>query len=59
MKVLKLFVIAFFASVLITPLVLTRAVRSQTGPTEAPAGFDNQTNGFGRRARPSRRARRM
>ena len=46
MKVLKLFVIAFFASVLVTPLVLTRAVKSQSGPTDAPAAFDNQTNGF-------------
>src|ERR1043165_3224681 len=45
MKVLKLFVVAFFASVLVTPLILTRAVRSQS-TTEAPAAFDNQTNGF-------------
>jgi Tol biopolymer transport system component/CxxC motif-containing protein (DUF1111 family) len=46
MKVLKLFAIAFFASVLVTSLALTPAVRSQSGPTEAPAAFDNQTNGF-------------
>jgi CxxC motif-containing protein (DUF1111 family) len=46
MKVLKLFVVAFFASLVITSLSLTRIVRSQTGPTEAPAAFDNQTNGF-------------
>jgi CxxC motif-containing protein (DUF1111 family) len=46
MKVLKLFAIALFASALVTSLVLTRAVRSQSGPTEAPAAFDNQTNGF-------------
>src|ERR1043165_7785026 len=45
MKVLKLFVVAFFASVLVTPLILTRAVRSQS-TTEAPAAFDNQTNVF-------------
>ena len=45
MKVLKLFAIAFFASVLAASLVLTPNVRSQTGATEAPQGFD-QTNGF-------------
>ena len=45
MKVLKLFAIAFFASVLTASLMLTPAVRSQTGATEAPQGFD-QTNGF-------------
>ncbi|HEX7329974.1 MAG TPA: di-heme oxidoredictase family protein [Pyrinomonadaceae bacterium] len=43
MKFLKLFVFAFFASVLVTSLVLTPAVSSQT---EAPALFDNLTNGF-------------
>jgi Tol biopolymer transport system component/CxxC motif-containing protein (DUF1111 family) len=46
MKVLKLFVIAFFAAALVTSLVLTPAVQSQSGPTEAPALFDNLTNGF-------------
>jgi CxxC motif-containing protein (DUF1111 family) len=46
MKVLKLFVIAFFASVLFTSLVLTPTATSQSGPTEAPALFDNLTNGF-------------
>ena len=46
MKVLKFFVIAFFASALITSLVLTPTVISQSGPTEAPALFDNLTNGF-------------
>jgi CxxC motif-containing protein (DUF1111 family) len=46
MKVLKLFVVASFASALVASLALTPAVRSQTGPTEAPAIFDNQTNGF-------------
>lgn len=43
MKVLKLVVIAFFVSALVISLVLTPAVSSQT---EAPALFDNQTNGF-------------
>jgi len=44
MKILKLSVIAFFASALIISLVPT--VTSQSGPTEAPALFDNLTNGF-------------
>jgi Tol biopolymer transport system component/CxxC motif-containing protein (DUF1111 family) len=46
MKVLKLFAIAFFVSVLVTSVALTPTVRSQSGPAEAPAAFDNQTNGF-------------
>ncbi|HYY93522.1 MAG TPA: hypothetical protein VE713_03320, partial [Pyrinomonadaceae bacterium] len=46
MKALKLFAIALFASALVTSFALTRAVRSQSGPTEAPTGFDNMTNGF-------------
>ena len=44
MKVHKVFVLAFIAASLITALhVLTRPVSSQS---EAPAGFDNLTNGF-------------
>lgn len=46
MKGLTLFAIALFASVLVSLLALTPAVRSQSGATEAPASFDNQTNGF-------------
>jgi CxxC motif-containing protein (DUF1111 family) len=46
MKVLKLFVFAFFASLLVVSLSLTPAVKSQSGATEAPASFDNLTNGF-------------
>ncbi|HVI73098.1 MAG TPA: di-heme oxidoredictase family protein, partial [Pyrinomonadaceae bacterium] len=46
MKVVKLVVIAFFASALIISLVLTPTATSQSGPTEAPALFDNLTNGF-------------
>lgn len=46
MRVLTLFVLVFFAAVLIALQVLTPTVNSQTRPTEAPAGFDNQTNGF-------------
>ena len=43
MKILKLLVIALFVSALAITLVLTPAVNSQT---EAPASFDNLTNGF-------------
>jgi CxxC motif-containing protein (DUF1111 family) len=46
MKVLKLSVFAFFATLLVISLVLTPAVKSQSGATEAPASFDNLTNGF-------------
>src|ERR687890_1999803 len=46
MKVLKLFALAFFASVLTASLVLTPTVSGRQGATEAPAAFDNQTNGF-------------
>ena len=45
MKVFKLFAIALFASVFVASLVLTPHVSSQSA-TEAPTGFDNQTNGF-------------
>lgn len=46
MKALTLFVLAFVAAALVGSQVLTPTVNSQSGPTEAPAGFDNQTNGF-------------
>lgn len=46
MKILKLLVVAFFVSALAITLVLTPAVQSQGGATEAPALFDNLTNGF-------------
>jgi CxxC motif-containing protein (DUF1111 family) len=46
MKILKLSVITLFASALVTVLVFTPTVTSQSGPTEAPASFDNLTNGF-------------
>jgi Tol biopolymer transport system component/CxxC motif-containing protein (DUF1111 family) len=46
MRVLKLFVLALFTTTLVAALVQTRIVRSQGGPTEAPAAFDNMTNGF-------------
>jgi CxxC motif-containing protein (DUF1111 family) len=46
MRFLKLFVIALVPSMLFASLMFTPAVKSQSGPTEAPAAFDNQTNGF-------------
>ncbi|HEX8561300.1 MAG TPA: di-heme oxidoredictase family protein [Pyrinomonadaceae bacterium] len=46
MKALKLFALAVFASLLVTSLTLTTAVRSQSGPTEAPVNFNDVTNGF-------------
>ena len=46
MKVLKLFALAFFASVLVASLAHTPAVSGRQGATEAPAAFDDQTNGF-------------
>ncbi len=46
MRILKLFVIAFFAPALALSLWLTPTAKSQSGPTEAPAAFDNMTNGF-------------
>jgi CxxC motif-containing protein (DUF1111 family) len=46
MKVLKLFAIAFFAMTLVSSLLLTPIVSSQGGATEAPAAFDDLTNGF-------------
>ena len=46
MKVLTLSVLVFIAAALIGSQVLTPTVISQSKPEEAPAGFDNQTNGF-------------
>ena len=46
MKILKLLVIAFFVSVLVTSLLLTPTVSSQGGATEAPTNVDSITNGF-------------
>ncbi|HEY0099890.1 MAG TPA: di-heme oxidoredictase family protein [Pyrinomonadaceae bacterium] len=44
MKVLKLLIIAIFAAALIA--TIAAPTRTAHGQTEAPAGFDNQTNGF-------------
>jgi CxxC motif-containing protein (DUF1111 family) len=45
MKVLKLFLVAVFASILLASLATPTRVSGQ-GATEAPAVFDNTTNGF-------------
>jgi CxxC motif-containing protein (DUF1111 family) len=45
MKILKLSVVTFFVVALALSTASRFAVRSQSG-TEAPAGFDNLTNGF-------------
>ena len=45
MKVLKLFLVAVFASILLLSLSRPTKVSGQ-GATEAPAAFDDQTNGF-------------
>src|SRR5947209_14049781 len=48
MRVLKLFIVAAFAALLLASLTRPTKVSGQSGPTEAPASFDNpqQTNGF-------------
>jgi CxxC motif-containing protein (DUF1111 family) len=46
MKALTLFVLLFIAAALVGSHMLTPTVVSQSGPQEAPAGFDNLTNGF-------------
>src|ERR1041385_7170713 len=46
MRVLKLFIVAAFAVALLVSLTRPTEGSGQSGPTEAPAAFDNQTNGF-------------
>ena len=46
MRLVKLLTIVFLASTLTTLRVLMPTVSGQVGPAEAPAGFDDQTNGF-------------
>src|ERR1041384_6979289 len=46
MKVLKIFAITFFVSVLAASMALTPSVSGRQGATEAPAVFDDLTNGF-------------
>jgi CxxC motif-containing protein (DUF1111 family) len=45
MKLLKILAVTFFVAAFFLPMALTRTVHSQGAP-EAPAGFDNLTNGF-------------
>src|SRR5919112_6257880 len=46
MKVLKMFAITFFVSVLAASMALTPSVSGRQGAPEAPAVFDDLTNGF-------------
>src|SRR5436853_1461304 len=47
MKLLKLVVLVSFALAFLLPVAFnSNRVQSQTGATEAPTGFDNQTNNF-------------
>src|SRR5437868_15163477 len=45
MKQMKIFALLLFAALLALPMAMTGTVEGQS-PTEAPTGFDNQTNGF-------------
>ena len=45
MRMLKISVLLLFAAALVLPFTFTSTVEGQ-GPTEAPRGFDNLTNGF-------------
>src|SRR5262249_38561119 len=46
MRMLKISMLILFAVGISFPLFIQNTVHSQTGITDAPAGFDNQTNGF-------------
>ncbi|HYY94354.1 MAG TPA: hypothetical protein VE713_07535, partial [Pyrinomonadaceae bacterium] len=52
MRVLKLFIVAAFAAAMLVSLIRPSRVSGQSGPTEAPAAFDNQTNGFEQQGTP-------
>ncbi|HMX26493.1 MAG TPA: hypothetical protein PKC13_12880, partial [Blastocatellia bacterium] len=45
MKLLKFFIVLLASAALLTAAVFTRSATSQSFP-EAPAGFDNKTNGM-------------
>src|SRR5215813_14968510 len=45
MRTLKICLLVLFAIGISSPLYTNNSVYSQTGATEAPAGFDNLTNG--------------
>src|SRR5256714_1920128 len=51
MRVLKLFIVAAFAAALLFSLARPSKVSGQS-PTEAPAAFDNMTNGYERQGTP-------
>jgi CxxC motif-containing protein (DUF1111 family) len=46
MKSLKLIVVVLFVVGISSPLYINKSVYSQAGITDAPTGFDNQTNGM-------------
>jgi CxxC motif-containing protein (DUF1111 family) len=46
MKSLKLIILTLFVVGICSPLYINKSVYSQAGATEAPTGFDNQTNGL-------------
>ncbi|HXG65215.1 MAG TPA: di-heme oxidoredictase family protein [Blastocatellia bacterium] len=46
MKPLKLFTLVFFVAALALPAITSSTVQSQGGVTEAPTGFDDETNGL-------------
>src|SRR5262249_48061149 len=46
MRMLKISMLILFAVGISSPLFIQNTVHSQTGITDAPAGFDNLTNGF-------------
>src|SRR5436305_9605407 len=46
MKLVKIFALLLFAALLALPMVTTNIVEGQSLSSEAPTGFDNQTNGF-------------
>ncbi len=46
MKSLKVYILGFFVVTCVLINMVTYGVEGQSGPTEAPAAFDNQTNGL-------------
>src|SRR5262249_132673 len=46
MRTLKISLLVLFAMGISYPLYTNNSVYSQAGPTDAPTGFDNLTNGF-------------
>src|ERR1700759_149563 len=46
MRLVKIFALLLFVAVLALPVLTRRVVEGQSLSTEAPTGFDDQTNGF-------------